>query len=91
MSSIEKPHSDSAQSGSGVQGEGDYESARKYDKDTKEFLGSHDPAELAKRAAPRSKEEADELKRAEDVGLSHRATSTESNSKPGANSGSTKQ
>jgi len=54
-----------------IQGEGDYESARKYDDDTRDFLKSADVSDLARRAAPGSKEEAAELKKAEEVGRSH--------------------
>lgn len=54
-----------------IQGEGDYESARKYDEDTRQFLESADVPELARRAAPGSKEEAATLKQAEEIGRSH--------------------
>ena len=47
MSTNEKPKN---------QGEGDYESARKYDDDTREFLKSADVPDLARRAAPASKD-----------------------------------
>ncbi len=54
-----------------VQGEGDYESARKYDADTRNFVKSADVSDLAHRAAPASKEEAAKLKQAEEIGRSH--------------------
>ena len=62
MSSNEKPKN---------QGEGDYESARKYDKDARNFVKTADVADLARRAAPGSKDEADQLKEAEEIGRSH--------------------
>ena len=57
--------------GSKVQGEGDYESARKFDNDERNFVKSADVTELARRAAPTSKEEAAKLKEAEEAGRSH--------------------
>jgi hypothetical protein len=56
-----------------VQGEGDYAATRRFDKDEREFLKHADVPELAKRAAPKSKEEAEELEKAEEIGRSHRA------------------
>jgi hypothetical protein len=56
-----------------VQGEGDYEATRRFDQDEREFLKHADVRELAKRAAPKSKEEAEELQKAEEIGRSHRA------------------
>jgi hypothetical protein len=53
------------------QGEGDYESARKYDEDTRNFIKTADVSDLARRAAPGSKEEAAKLKEAEEIGRSH--------------------
>ena len=71
--SAEKPPVDKTTTQSKVQGEGDYESARRFHEDTKEFLKKADVPDLARRAAPRSKEEAAELLKAEEVGRSHRA------------------
>lgn len=56
-----------------VQGEGDYEASRRFDKDEREFVKRADIPDLAKRAAPKTKEEAEELKKAEEIGRSHRA------------------
>ncbi|HTC51980.1 MAG TPA: hypothetical protein VK700_08605 [Steroidobacteraceae bacterium] len=56
-----------------VQGEGDYEATRKFDKDEREFLKHADVPDLARRAAPKSKQEAEELEKAEQIGRSHRA------------------
>jgi len=72
VSNNEKPSTDRDQKPApNIQGEGDYESARKYDDDTRDFLKSADVPDLARRAAPGSKEEAAELKKAEQVGRSH--------------------
>ena len=63
-----------AQSGAGgdqVQGEGDYEAARRYRKDVQDFVQSQDVEHAAHEAEPRSREEAEQLKRAEDEGRSH--------------------
>jgi hypothetical protein len=56
-----------------VQGEGDYTSARRFDQDEREFLKHADVPDLARRAAPKSKQEAEELEKAEQIGRSHRA------------------
>ena len=54
-----------------VQGEGDYEAARRYDKAAREFAESGKVDDAARDAGPRSAEEADELRRAEREGKSH--------------------
>jgi hypothetical protein len=69
----EKPPVDKTKTDSKVQGEGDYESARRFREDEENFLKKADVPELARRAAPQSKEEAAELQKAEEVGRSHRA------------------
>lgn len=71
MSSNEKPPAEREPGAAKVQGEGDYESARKYDADTRKFIKSNDVSDLAHRAAPGSKEEAAKLKEAEEIGRSH--------------------
>ncbi|HEY4341712.1 MAG TPA: hypothetical protein VGM97_17340 [Steroidobacteraceae bacterium] len=71
--SAQKPSDNKPSSPSKVQGEGDYESARRFREDEENFLKKADVPDLAKRAAPRSKEEAAELEQAEEVGRSHRA------------------
>jgi hypothetical protein len=48
-----------------VQGEGDYESARRFDEDEKSFVAGHDVDALAKQAAPKSREEKEAMERAE--------------------------
>ena len=54
-----------------VQGEGDYEAGRRYDKAAREFAesGKVDPA--ARDAAPGSTEEAEQMQQAEEAGKSH--------------------
>lgn len=54
-----------------VQGEGDYEAARRYDKSAREFAESGKVEPAAQDAAPGSAAEADEMKRAEEIGKSH--------------------
>ena len=51
-----------------VQGEGDYEATRRYRKRTAEYLGSHDVEKEARRAAPRSRQEAKAMAAAETAG-----------------------
>lgn len=53
-----------------VQGEGDYESAREYNKDLKEFIDSGKVDEAARASKPGSRNEADEMERAERTGKS---------------------
>jgi hypothetical protein len=83
VSTNEKPPADRGKKPApNIQGEGDYESARKYDDDTREFLKSADVTDLARRAAPGSKAEAAELKKAEQVGRSHAIGGREAESWP---------
>ena len=51
-----------------VQGEGDYEATRRYRKRQDEFLKNNDVEKAAVRAAPTSREEAEDLKAAEAAG-----------------------
>jgi hypothetical protein len=51
-----------------IQGEGDYEATRRFRKRTEQYLGSHDVEKEARRAAPRSRQEAEELAAAEAAG-----------------------
>jgi len=54
--------------GSKVQGEGDYEAARRYRKRTAAFLETNDVDKVAKRAAPRSRADAQGMAAAEAAG-----------------------
>jgi hypothetical protein len=53
-----------------VQGEGDYVSARRYQKDAHEFAREHDTLQLARDAAPRSEAERQAMLKAERKGKS---------------------
>lgn len=51
-----------------VQGEGDYEAARRHRKRVNEYIENNDVEKAAVRAAPQSAAEAEELKAAEEAG-----------------------
>jgi hypothetical protein len=51
-----------------VQGEGDYEAARRYRKRTNEYLENNDVEKAAVRAAPESSAEAEDMSAAEAAG-----------------------
>jgi len=51
-----------------VQGEGDYEAARRYEKDVERFVHATNIVRAARAAAPRNKREAEEMAAAEAVG-----------------------
>lgn len=61
----------SAASQSQMQGEGDYESAKEYNRQTREFIKSGKVEDAARAAAPRSASEAEEMKKAEAEGRAH--------------------
>jgi hypothetical protein len=73
MSANEKPNADQPKPTSHIQGEGDYEAARRFRQETEHFLEGADVPDLARKAAPKSKQEAEQLKQAEQIGRSHRA------------------
>ena len=54
-----------------IQGEGDYDAARRYDKSARDFTQSGKVEPAARKAKPASAEEAADLKKAEDIGKSH--------------------
>ena len=54
-----------------IQGEGDYEAGRRYDKASREFAESGRVEPAAHDAAPEDEREAKELERAEEEGKSH--------------------
>ena len=54
-----------------IQGEGDYKSARKFDKAERDFVKSGAVEKAAHEAEPKSDEEAQEMLRAEKIGRSH--------------------
>ena len=51
-----------------VQGEGDYQSARRFNEKERNFVGSHDTDELAEKATPENAEQAAEMEKAEREG-----------------------
>jgi hypothetical protein len=53
-----------------VQGEGNYEAARRYDEQQKKFVESGKVREAAENAAPESAAEEREMQEAEDIGRS---------------------
>ncbi len=53
-----------------IQGEGDYEAARRYDKAAQDFAESGKVDEAARKAKPKDPQEAQELKQAEEIGKS---------------------
>jgi hypothetical protein len=68
-----------------VQGEGDYESAKKFDDDEAAFVKSGRVDQAARDAKPQSQAEADEMKRAEEVGK-NRSKGEDASSRKGASS-----
>ncbi len=54
-----------------IQGEGDYDSAKKYDEKAHAFAQSGKVEQAAKAAAPRNAQEKEELQKAEAEGRSH--------------------
>jgi hypothetical protein len=65
------PQEQQGQQGQQVQGEGDYEAGRRYDKAAREFAESGKVEPAARDAAPDSAEEAEKMQQAEETGKSH--------------------
>lgn len=61
----------SSSSKSGVQGEGDYASAKKYNEHARSFAQSGQAEKAARDAAPRDAREQEDMRRAEAEGRSH--------------------
>lgn len=61
----------SKSSDSKIQGEGDYESAKKYNQETEQYAKSGQSESDARKAAPQNQDEAESMRRAEDEGRSH--------------------
>ena len=53
-----------------VQGEGDYESARRFNEKSRKFVKTHDVGKLGREAEPDSDEEENEMEDAEEEGKS---------------------
>ena len=64
-----------------VQGEGDYDAARRFDKAERDFVRSGKVDEGARNAPPRSAEEAAEMEKAEETGKSRSKGELESDEK----------
>jgi hypothetical protein len=69
-----------------VQGEGDYESAKKFDDDEAAFVKSGRVDQAARDAEPKSQSEADEMTKAEEAGKSRSKGEDASSRKPSAGS-----
>ena len=54
-----------------VQGEGNYDATRRYDKSTRDFVESGKVEDAARSARPKNAEEAEAMERAEREGQSH--------------------
>ena len=54
-----------------VQGEGDYDAARRFDKQSETFAKSGKVDKAAHDAAPDSPQQAEEMRKAEEIGKSH--------------------
>lgn len=54
-----------------VQGEGDYESNRRYTESAKDFVASNNVDAAARAAKPQSEQEAADMRKAEQEGASH--------------------
>ena len=54
-----------------VQGEGNYEATERYDEAQRKFVKSGKVEAAARAAQPKSKQEADDMQRAEQAGRSH--------------------
>jgi len=65
-----------------VQGEGDYQSAKKFDDDEAAFVRSGRVDQAARDAEPKSQVEADEMKKAEEAGKSRSRGEDVSSRKP---------
>jgi len=66
------PQSDAAERDDpALQGEGNYQAARRHRESLKRFLDQHQVEDAADAAAPRTPEEERDMKAAEDAGLSH--------------------
>ena len=71
MNSPKQGQENSQSSSPDIQGEGNYDATRRYDKSAREFAQSGKVDEAARAAAPRDEREAQEMRRAEEEGRSH--------------------
>ena len=68
---MKKPAADKPVPDKDLQGEGNYDATRRYDKAARDFVQSGKVDEAARAAQPESSEQAESLKRAEEIGKSH--------------------
>jgi hypothetical protein len=66
--SKKRPKPDKPVAGPDMQGEGNYEAARRYNSDTRDFIESGRVHEAARDAAPRDPAEAESIEEAEQAG-----------------------
>ena len=66
-----KKKEDAIRSNAPMQGEGNYTAGRDYDKAQQESVKSGQVDEAARKAAPRSPDERDDMQQSEDEGLRH--------------------
>jgi hypothetical protein len=69
--SVKRTAAKSSEAGTRVQGEGDYDAARRYRSKIENYVRTADIEGAARAAAPRSKREAAEMAAAEAAGRSH--------------------
>ena len=62
---------DNTQGKQGVQGEGNYEATRRFDKAERDFVESGKVDDAARKAQPENAEQAREMEQAEQTGKSH--------------------
>lgn len=66
-----KSREDTIRSNAPLQGEGNYSAGRRYDEAQREFVQSGQVDQAARKAAPRSPDERDEMRKAEQQGQRH--------------------
>ena len=66
-----QPHVGTDDKNPDLQGEGNYDATRRYDKSAREFVESGQVEDAARAARPRRPEEAEDMERAEQTGRSH--------------------
>ena len=69
-----------------VQGEGDYDAARRHRQDVERFVRQSDTEKLAREAKPLTQAEAEDLERAEAEGLARKRGESPPSSLPSADS-----
>ena len=75
-----KPHD--TKPGSKVQGEGDYDAARRYRQDVERFVQHNDTEKLAREAKPETRADAEDLEKAEAKGRARKRGEAPSRGEP---------